>query len=107
MVCSRHNSSEPSFQQQQTEALMHKLRLVHQQQHGSQQGAPQQLLYLPWPTAAGGEALLRRVAQQAAAQGLHVDLAAAVRCKDANDVLRACGPEFLRLYISHAQAQLV
>lgn len=59
--------------------------------------------YLPWPSASvGGAAALRRVAATAAAQGLCVDLAAAARCKDANDVLVVCGARFLGLYLQVA-----
>ena len=63
----------------------------------------QPVWFLLWPSAkAGGSQTLMRVAQAAAAQGLSVDsssLAKAMRCKDANDLLMACGAEFLRLYV--------
>lgn len=91
------------------EALTLKLQWIQQQQQQLRQGqnqrqAPlQQLLYLPWPTAPGGKEVLRRVAQQAAQEKLDFDVAAAACCKDANDVLRVCGPQVLKMYINHAQ----
>lgn len=85
-------------------ALHEKLRSMHTHQATShQQHTPLQLWYLPWPAATvGGQAALQHVAQQAAAKGMAVDVAAAARCKDANDVLRACGPELLHLYLQCA-----
>jgi hypothetical protein len=83
-------------------ALRQKFKALQQcsKQPGATRKAQQQLWLLPWPTAPGGEATLRRAAAEAAKHGIvEVDLAAASRCKDANDVLRVCGIGFLRFYV--------
>lgn len=61
------------------------------------------LHYLAWPSAGvGGQETLQRVAQAAKARGVSEEaVAAAAHCKDANDVLMTCGPEFLRTYLQH------
>lgn len=84
-------------------ALAHKLRHIREQQQSAGRFLPpQEVLYLPWPSAANAGSTLARVAEQAAAQGLQVDVSAAAKCKDANDVLRVCGPAFLKLYLQLA-----
>jgi hypothetical protein len=85
------------------EALAQKLQQVRQQQQHAGVSVPrQEVLYLPWPAAWNAGGTLQRVAQAAGAAGLQVDLAAAAGCKDANDVLRTCGPAFLKLYLQMA-----
>jgi hypothetical protein len=84
-------------------ALAHKLQQVREQQQRAGVGVPpQEVLYLPWPAAWNAGSTLEGVAHAAGAAGLRVDLAAAARCKDANDVLRTCGPAFLKLYLQLA-----
>lgn len=58
---------------------------------------------LAWPACeTGGDAALRCVAAAAFASGLRLDVGAAGGCKDANDVLMACGAEALALFLRHA-----
>ncbi|KAF6262531.1 hypothetical protein COO60DRAFT_1635883 [Scenedesmus sp. NREL 46B-D3] len=63
----------------------------------------QRCWYLPWPAAvpAGADAL-QRVASAAAAEGLCVDVAAGLGCKDANDLLMCYGKRVLALYVKTA-----
>jgi hypothetical protein len=91
-------------------ALHDKLLTLAQRHAGQQQqqgcvaaSQQQQVLYLAWPAAKlGGQAALHKAAELAAAAGLQVDAAAAAQCKDANDLLMRCGPDFLRLYLQVA-----
>jgi hypothetical protein len=84
------------------QALQRKLQWL-QQHHAGQQAFLQQVLYLPWPTSPGGMDVLALVAARwAELHGTHLDVAAAASCKDANDVLRACGRTILRWYIDYA-----
>jgi hypothetical protein len=63
----------------------------------------QRCYYLPWPAAgAAGADALQRVAKIAAESGLHVDVAAGLHCKDANDMLMCYGKQLLGLYVKHA-----
>jgi hypothetical protein len=75
----------------------------HTAQQLAQRLGWQRCWYLPWPAAgpAGADAL-QRVAAVAAAEGLTVDVAAGLRCKDANDLLMCYNKRMLALYVQHA-----
>jgi hypothetical protein len=57
------------------------------------------LLFLPWPSSAAGGPSGAASAAAAAAVGVRIDVQAAAAAKDANDLLMACGPEVLSLYM--------
>eukprot|EP00878_Enallax_costatus_P032691 GHUV01035946.1.p2 GENE.GHUV01035946.1~~GHUV01035946.1.p2 ORF type:complete len:104 (+),score=37.47 GHUV01035946.1:420-731(+) len=64
---------------------------------------PERCWYLPWPAAVVyGAQALKHVAELASQRGMVIDVAAVSTCKDANDVLMVCGPEFLKLYLECA-----
>jgi hypothetical protein len=59
--------------------------------------------YLAWPAAGpAGAAALQRVAAVAAGQGIQMDVAAGVGCKDANDLLMTYGKQVLALFVRYA-----
>lgn len=59
--------------------------------------------YLAWPAAGpAGAAALQRVAAAAAAEGIQMDVAAGLGCKDANDLLLCYGKRVLALYVHEA-----
>jgi hypothetical protein len=63
----------------------------------------QRCYYLPWPAAGpAGAKALQRVAAEAAKEGLYVDVAAGLACKDANDLLMCYNKRVLELYVKHA-----
>jgi twinkle protein len=63
----------------------------------------QRCWYLAWPAAgAAGAKALQRVAAEAAKEGLYVDVAAGLACKDANDLLMRYNKRVLELYVKHA-----
>jgi twinkle protein len=63
----------------------------------------QRCYYLAWPAAGPvGANALQRVAAEAAKEGLYMDVAAGLTCKDANDLLMRYNKRVLALYVKHA-----